>query len=31
MNAVHYVVLHSQLIQHALGYDLEMKSTHFLT
>jgi hypothetical protein len=29
-NAVHYVVLHSQFIQHALGYDLEVKFTHFL-
>jgi hypothetical protein len=31
INAVHYVVLHSQFIQHALGYDLEVKFTHFLT
>jgi hypothetical protein len=23
--------LHSQLVQHALGYDLEAKFTHFLT
>jgi hypothetical protein len=30
-NVVHYVVLHSQLVQHALGYDLKAKSTHFLT
>jgi hypothetical protein len=29
-NAVHYVVLHSQFIQHALGYDLEAKFTHLL-
>jgi hypothetical protein len=28
---VHYVVLHLQFIQHALGYDLEAKFTHFLT
>jgi hypothetical protein len=30
-NAVHYILLHSQFIQHALGYDLEAKFTHFLT
>jgi hypothetical protein len=31
MNEVHYVILHSQLVQHALGYDLKVKFTHFLT
>jgi hypothetical protein len=31
VNAVHYVILHSQLIRPTLGYDLEAKITHFLT
>jgi hypothetical protein len=30
-NVVHYVILHPQFIQHALGYDLEAKFTLFLT
>jgi hypothetical protein len=30
-NTVHYAVLHSYLVQHALGYDLEANFLHLLT